>query len=85
MCLVKIKFTLLLHGLDLRHTPPQGGGVSGRTADIKRKVRRRMQFSYVVKMLDLTDFPSEAATETIFENVCSFLPGTPFSVFFQEA
>ena len=28
---------------------------------------------------------SEAATETIFENICSFLPGTPFPVFFQEA
>ena len=28
---------------------------------------------------------TEAAIETIFENICSFLPGTPFSVFFQEA
>ena len=28
---------------------------------------------------------SEAASETIFENICSFLPGAPFSGFFQEA
>ena len=28
---------------------------------------------------------SEAATETIFENICSFLPGAPFSGVFQEA
>ena len=28
---------------------------------------------------------SEAATETIFENICSFLSGAPFSGFFQEA
>ena len=28
---------------------------------------------------------TEAANETIFENICSFLPGAPFSVFFQEA
>ena len=25
---------------------------------------------------------TEAAAETIFENICSFLPGAPFSVFF---
>ena len=29
--------------------------------------------------------PPEAATATIFENICSFLPGAPFSGFFQEA
>ena len=28
---------------------------------------------------------SEAATETIFENICSFLPGAPFSGVFKEA
>ena len=28
---------------------------------------------------------SEAATETIFENICSFHPGAPFFGFFQEA
>ena len=28
---------------------------------------------------------TEAATETIFENICSFLPGASFSGFFREA
>ena len=28
---------------------------------------------------------SEAATEAIFENICSFLSGEPFSGLFQEA
>ena len=31
------------------------------------------------------DLDSEAATETIFENIFSFLPEASFSVFFQGA
>ena len=34
---------------------------------------------------DLLKEGTEAATKTIFKNICSFLPEAPFSKFFQEA
>ena len=41
-------------------------------------ILRLKKFLDIKKSLKAT---SEAATETIFENICSFLPGAPFSVF----
>ena len=36
------------------------------------------------KLLKVYEY-TEAATETNFENICSFLPGAPFSGVFQKA
>ena len=40
-----------------------------------------LTFNYVAVCV----YPTEAATETIFENICSFLPAAPVSGFVQEA
>ena len=39
----------------------------------------------IIRNLNTYKRMPEAATEIIFENICSFLPGAPFSGFFQEA